>query len=1672
MALFDKNRFRALASAFMLSAVLAGCGNGGGGGLPGTTFRSGNITADSPELTALTADPNTAANRVNIAGNIVDVVDDGDDMTTDTPVLSFAAVIDAGGNPAAPTDDAATADVDESEETDAEVLARLDSLWIVSGGVVNNIVITAPAAGDLHIQNFEVITVDGGMVRGDISNGDTPTTYTVMSGTVGVAAVVEVVGVVDDPATTEVDETVVAVTGVAASGGDITGGAGADIFNLIGGTILGTVSGGAEADTFIVAGNIVDDSDTAMDGEQRALTISAALDGGGGDDTFWLNEGGVVRNIANATGTGDVNLASFEAITINGGTVNGNITNAAAATIYTVMSGTVGTPADPDADPAVTASDGNITGGAMIDTFNIEGGTIVGNVVGGAEADIFNLTGGTIEGNVDGGAGADSFVISAGITIGGMLDGGADADTLSLATGFTPTAANLFGGVLTLTLNGGGSLALTLANIATDNIDVGTLTLTTMMLPAPGDGMTPEPPVVIPPTTLTFSGTAGADIFAITTDLTGSPALPLESVIDGLGGADVLELNAGAVVASIAFANTPPTEGAVNLQNVETITLNGGTVNSSSTVNSTISARSALAAITFNIMSGNITGTISPGGSNSIHGSNGNDIFNISGGTIADRVNGGDGNDTFNLTGGTINGNVFGSDGADLFIIAGDATGSALNINDRIVGGAGDDELRLNTGAVVASIAFINTASIGRAVHLFGIETITLNGGTVNGNITGPAAATTFNLTSGTVGGNVVGGAGVDAFVIGSGITITGFIDGGTGTDTFTANMAVNVRVTTAADTTANTIRLRNVETITLSNQDDTLILLEGSVGRIILGGGNDELTVTGGVTFDLTINGGTSTGDMDRFVWGDGLTTSGVTRLGGPEFMLAGRDPGTDDTHDGTNTVTDPTSFEVFVIDGGTIGSYTGFAFVDTLELLSGTVTDAGAFTGVINMGDGDDQLTVTGGVTFTNASIDGGAGTGDRFVWGAGLTTTGVNLGTTAGAFTFAGTNHDGTNTVPNPTGFEVFVLDGGTIGTYTGDNNANMLELLSGMITAIISGGGNDTITLSGGTVTGNVDGGEDNDTFTLSSGTVTGNVNGGAGDDLIIFSGNTRGTNPALDISAAVVLDGQGGTADEVRLVAGGSVQTISFNATGTARSDTVSLQNIEIVTFDGGNVTGGSALLENDDSGLTINMNSGTITGGLSGSNSNDIINLRGGTINANVLGNGGADTINLYSTIRIGGFLSGDGFGGGVGGGDVLRYMGAPAAPDFTFAARSGLGQDDDIRNGAGEVQGFESQAADPAITSLGAGGAGLRGLTVLGFEVLELAPALNLYGALSDALMQFGAQTAQGFALADLNLATGRATSLVSKNSPFTKGRIWAHKITHSGNGKGSIGLGLTGLTARADSDYDYEMSLTQHGFDAPLATTRLGAFNLRAVSHTMTGVIETNIAEAQVSGYGAGLALLWRGGGAAASKASASATRVSAHHSASAHHHHHGLSAHITSLAGAYEVEAHTSPLNPRAVVSEVSEGSFSAINAVVSAGIADTRKIGHSLVLRTTADLVWQTLSLDDFTETGQDGIIINFDKATRFTARVGAGLESEHWFSDVAFVHETSSGGTLSSGLSQDYKQDDGTAIEMKFGGKIADLATGLTLKAYAGLRTSLTRSDALDPSAHLALNWRF
>ena len=1487
-------------------------------------------------------------------------------------------------------------------------------------------------------------------------------------------------------------------------------------------------------DVFTIAGDIT--------GNSPALVINGLVQGGSGRDEVRLARGGMVTDIDfTFLAAGDLTLQDIDVITIDGGTVNRDI-NA-----FFARAGV---------------------------TFNLISGSVGRNVRGSNDDDMFNLDGGTVGGNVDGGAGNDTFIIGSGITISGRIDGRGGEDTLRLATGFTPDSANLFNNVLTLTLSGGGSLSFALASI--EDIDITGLIRGGVNPPVVDTTPRMQTFTTGTPTAAELTGFGGDDVFTITGNVTTS-ALNINGVIDGLGGTDVLQLNTGAVVESISFNAAPPNNGAVHLQNVETIRLNGGTINGAITGSGQNDVF---------IVAGDITGAtpaLAIGGL--INGGSGNDELQLDTGAVVENINisvdtptPGDvhvqGVETITLDGGTVNvvidasaaptgvrlnliSGVIGADFAaentdpifigsrfnDLTVLAGDFSGDNPEIS--FIGsidarGGDDDEVRLIHGGVLPSLTFApagfpttrSDGTVGPVRTLANYETFTIDGGRVDViNARSAAAAMTFNLISGQIGdsdptsppGLVLGSEFNDTFIIGANITINGgtingemvpfgIIDGGGGMDVLRLALGVTPTRANFLDDILTltfsgggiTLTLASIEIIDIDGLTTTM-LDPGTGSRLGFGGdparclfsffllcfereriqpimqtfatgtptadqlrgagGNDVFTITGDATDSaLNIN-GVIDGQrgIDELQLNSGAVVASIafsnnTPTGGGVHLQNVETITIDGGRVGTGGITAAaalSSVRFNLISGAVGGNITGSRFNDTFIIDSGIM-----ISGMIDGGEGADLLSLASDFTTTAATFSGGTLTLTLSGSSTILTFTLASI-ETIDIVGFVNLNPALTFTPPTA-GDDIFM-----ISTAIGDTSAQTLnsvidgeggndefQLNSGAVVASITfssnaptGGGRvhlqsiETITINGGrvngdiagpraiattfninggTISGNIRGSRENDTFNLTGGTIVGTLDGGvSGNDTFIIAGNT--TTTALNIGSPI--DGFGDT-DTLVLNTNAVVNRIIFiifsNAPPT--SGDVHLRSIETITIDGGRVNG-------------------AITGGSRA----ETFNLNSGTIGGNVVGGGGNDTFNLSSAIEISGFLDGG------EGSDTLRYAGASGT---TFTARSGLADDPDITDDLGSVQGINRQEDAPAITSLGAGGgggapapagAGLRGLTVRGIEVLSLSPALNLYGALSDALMQFGQQTAQGFALADLNLATGRGTQMMSKDSPFTKGRIWAHKITHSGNGKGNIGLNLTGLTARADSDYDYEMSLTQHGFDAPVMTTKLGAFSLRAVSHTMTGTIETNVAEANVSGYGAGLAMMWRV---------------------------HSLSAHITSLAGAYEVETHTSPLNPRAVVSEVSEGSFSAINAVVSAGLADKRDFANGLSLRTSADISWQTLSLDDFNEIGPDGIAINFDKATRFTARVGAALETEHWFSDVVFVHETSSGGTLSSGLSQDYRQDDGTAFEMKFGGKVADLATGLTLKAHIGLRASLINSTALDPSARFDLSWRF
>ena len=788
-----------------------------------------------------------------------------------------------------------------------------------------------------------------------------------------------------------------------------------------------------------------------------------------------------------------------------------------------------------------------------VDTFTLDGGTVNGNIDASlAIADTtFNLMSGTITGNVVGGNEDDSFIIGAGFASYGRIDGRGGLDTLRLATDFTPTLANLFGGILTLTFSG-GRLDLTLANIET--IDIAGLT----MVELSPIGI-PLPPIDIPMPSLVFAATAGDDVFAISNDITGSPERPLVSVIDGLGGQDELRLNNGAVVASISLNTAPPTDGVVHLENVEAITIDGGRVNGSIYV----------------------------------------------GGAATDM--------TLNLISGTIIGNVHGSGRGDTFKLGGD-----ISIGGFINGDVGKDELQINTGAAINNLAFSNQAPTQGDVHLIHIETITLNGGTVTGNIDASGAlagptfdprsganvisrnnvrdGVTFNLHTGAVGGNVIGSRYDDVFIIsgdmvgdGPTLDINGVIRGLGGRD--------ELRLITGG--VVNDIQFSYI-TGSLSVEPVEIITIDG--GRV-----NGNIDV-GGATVGMTLN--LRSGAVDGNVVGSAHDDV---------FIISG----------------DMTGPNPALAIGGVIKGVGGIAF-NSLHLIEGAAVDSIAFSDLAPSG-GALHLQNIQSISLRGARVNG-------------------NIDVSAAAhpilpqifFLYAGSifgdiigsgRNDyfvirGDMTGANPELAINGVIDG---RGGTGDT----IELSDGAVVASIAfsdqapGGGAihaqniETIGLYRGTVTGNIDASgmlsganvvsrhyniHDGVTFNLHAGAVGGDVIGSAHNDVFIISGDMTGDSPALDIRG--VIRSHGGGRDEVRLITGAAVDNLAFSNRAPTQGD-VHLLDIQTITLNGGLVRGNIDASASGGGGVNFNLRAGAIFGDVIGGSGFDYFIISGDMTGAN-----------------------------------------------------------------------------------------------------------------------------------------------------------------------------------------------------------------------------------------------------------------------------------------------------------------------------------------------------------------------------------------------------------------------------------------------------------------------
>jgi Ca2+-binding RTX toxin-like protein len=777
---------------------------------------------------------------------------------------------------------------------------------------------------------------------------------------------------------TYIDATAAVTVNLATVTAQNTVGAGTDTIsnfeNLTGSAFNDTLTGDGNANVIEgLAGNDTmngaagTDTLTYVDATS-AITISLALataqvTGGAGTDTI-SNFENLTGSAFNDTLTGDGNANVIDGgagnDTIEGGAGNDTLTGGAGTDTLTYATATA----------AVTV---NLATATAQNTVGAGTDTISGfeNLTGSGFND--TLTGDSNANTISGGAGND---IIAGRGGADVLDGGAGTDTVDYSAAAAGTIVNLATGTASNDGDGSSDTLTTFENITGSAFD---------------DKLTGDANANV------IDGGAGND------------------TIQGGAGNDTLTGGTGTDLLTYAAATAA-------------VTVNLATATAQNTVGAGTDTISGFENLTGSAFADTLTGD---GNANVIQGLAGNDTMNGGAGTdtltyvdatAAVTVNlatataqntVGAGTDTIsnfeNLTGSAFNDTLTGDGNANVI--------QGLAGNDTMVGGAGTDTVTYidATAAVTVSLATTsaqNTVGAGTDT-ISGFENLT--GSAFNDTLTGDGNA---NVLQGLAGNDLlVGGAGNDT------------LDGGTGTDTVSyaasaSGVTVNLSAGTAAGDGSDT--LTNIENVTGSSYNDTFTTTTG-VHVFDGGAGTNTLSYSAssvGVTVNLST--GTGTGDgSDTFTNIENITGSSHndTIITGSGTHVLDGGAGTDTvsyasasvgvtvnlytgagTGDGSDTlsnienVTGSTHNDTFVSNSGN-NAFDGGAGTDTISYASAaSAVTVNLATGAAT-GDGTDTLTnienVTGSShadTLTGNSganvIDGGGGA-DTLYGGSGADT-----------------------------------------------------------------------------------------------------------------------------------------------------------------------------------------------------------------------------------------------------------------------------------------------------------------------------------------------------------------------------------------------------------------------------------------------------------------------------------------------------------------------------------------------------------------------------------------------------------------------------------------------------------------------------------------------------------
>jgi filamentous hemagglutinin family protein len=1008
--------------------------------------------------------------------------------------------------------------------------------------------------------------------------------------------------------------------------GNLTGGAGNDVFNFNGGTLAGALDGGtgtntiggnnATADTFA----LVNATQIQLNGTPINVSNIQRLDGRGGADIIQGTGGDDVFALTDATeGTvAGLQFANFEDLRGGGG---GNNTlqgtdNVDRFTLTALDAGTIA----PNGGTAIAFQGMQTLQGRNGD-------------------DIFVINGGSSSNPLDGGDGANTIAGQDAVADAFVL---VDADTVSVnATNVNFTNIQTF--------SGGTGLG--------DNLTGTNTTAETFTFNNQNSGQV----------------VSGANIFNFNAFETLNGGTDGNNILQGTNNADIFNItgaNSGTIQAdggtAIVFQQMQTLQGR---NGNDTFVINGGSSTNSldgGGDNNTIAGRDAVAdafvlvnAATVSVNTSNINFTNiqnfsgGTGIGDSLTGTNTNAetfIFNNqTGGQVASGANTFNFNEFETLDGGTDTTNSLeGTNNTDTFNITGANSGSiqadggaaiVFSQMQTLRGRGNDDTFAMAGGSITNPLeggGGTNTIAgqdlVNDVFTLVDADTINLNGININfsqiqrldgrtGNDTviGTAANETFSL-----------GASLAGFQLNSIETLDGgggldILEGSGGNDTFTIAI-VGVNQGTLNGTTA----FRNFETLKGQGGNDTFNFTVGSFGGTVEGNDdNDTFAFLGGSAGSaLEGGGGTNTivgSDLVNDVFsivnsttlnvnGTAVTFNQVQRLDGGL---------------GSDSVVGTNADEVFSFGTPTLGGFQ----LNSIENLNG-----GGGSDTLEGSGGNDIFTITGinsgcvaivcnALTNNFSSIENlsGLGGNDAFTLGA-FTSLSGNINGGDGDDTVSLSAFSSViGTVAGDAGRDTFNLPViSTIGTLSGGADADTINFSGGTVITARGDEGNDTFNFIAGTSSAAVQGNAGDDTFTFASAAVlNGTIDGGIDNNSLSYT--TYASPVAVDLQAKTAtgitqfdsiqrIQGSGSLFDQIS----GTDADETFSFPGAGAVSGIELSSFETIDGRGGNDTfilnalGTATNLFGGDGDDKIQLNGGTITGLVNGGSG--ILTIEGNTL--------------------------------------------------------------------------------------------------------------------------------------------------------------------------------------------------------------------------------------------------------------------------------------------------------------------------------------------------------------------------------------------------------------------------------------------------------------------------